>query len=366
LQTISVDEILNYKVLPFDIFVASGKKLFSSGEVLTPGKILQLKYIPAIYIEEIQDNEEFVEIAEEDDNFEVLEDLKKFEKDDFANFGDVDEFSVEDEFLDEDEYKDESVGEQKIKSVCPKFLSDYTAENVLKDVQKDIKSKYKEMMDAFMEEGAKDPSLCIDIRDTIIEEVIPEINRIFYKSQLKVYGDYNYAHGVNVAMFSAMLAYKLRYNDQAVKDITLAAMLHDIGKTEIPNAVLNKSTHNSSEARLIQLHTKLGYSIIKNELGLSENVARVALQHHERPDGSGYPYGLSDKLISPETHIVTLCDEFDKLTSGRGLIKVRNYKDAIKHLLETGTKHFKSDILYTFVYMTNYNDMAPITVEMYR
>ncbi len=345
MQTISVDEILNYKVLPFDIFVGKGKKLFSAGEVLTPGKILQLKYIPAIYIEDIEDNEEFIDIAEEDENLEILEELTGLEEDDFEEEGDE---------------------EQEVKTVRPKFLSDYTSQDVLKTAQKEIKNKYKEMMDTFIEEGVKDPSLCIEIRDTIIEEVIPEVNRIFYKSQLKVYGDYNYAHGVNVALFSSLLAYKLRYNDQAVKDITLAAMLHDIGKTEIPESVLNKSTYNTSEIRLIQLHTKLGYNIIKNELGLSENIAKVALQHHERPDGSGYPYGLSDKLISPETYIVSLCDEFDKITSGRGSVKVRNYKDAVKYLLDTGTRHFKSDILYTFVYMTNYNDMTPITIDLSR
>ncbi len=344
MQLISVDELINYKILPFDLYAGKGKKIFSAGEVLTPGKILQLKYIPAIYIEEmekIEENEDFIDADDED--LKILDSLASI----------AEEGEVRDE-------ENELTGEK------PRYLGDYFQPNVLEKARSEIKGKYKNMMDSFYEEGVKDPSLCIDIRDSIIEEIIPEVSRVLYKSQLKVYGDFNYSHGLNVALFSSFLAHKMNFNDQAIRDITLAAMLHDIGKTEIPDKILNKTTYTPSELRLMQLHTKLGYNIIKNDLELSENIAKVALQHHERPDGSGYPYGLSDKLISAESHIVTLCDEFDKLTSGKGEIKVRNYKEAIKYLLETGSKHFKIDILYTFVYMTNYNDTEPIIIDTFK
>lgn len=341
LQRISVDDLLNHKVLPFDIFAAKGKKIFSAGEILTPGKILQLKYIPEIYIEEVEENDEFADIADAEDELDILNEL---------------------EIMEEETTSEE--GEESPQK--PKFLSEYYNSENLEKVKTGIKDKYVEMMDSFACEGVKDTSLCIDIRDNIIEEIVPEVSKIFYKSQLKVYGNFNQSHGINVAMFSALLAHKMKFNDQAIKDITLAAMLHDIGKTEIPDSVVSKTTYTPSEQRLIELHTKLGYKIIKEELGLSENIAIVALQHHERPDGSGYPYGLSGKLISTESYIVSICDEFDRLTSGRGDVKVKNYKEAIRYLLDTGTRHFRSDVLYTFVHMTNYNDTTPIAVELFK
>lgn len=336
MQVISIDEILNYKVLPVDIYTEKGKVIFAAGEILTPGKVLQLKYMPAIYIEEVgEEEQEFIE--NDDDILDILNEFSDFQEEGF----------------------EESESEE-LPVIKPKFLRDYSREKVLEQAQDEIKHKYKEMLDSFSSGELRDCTPCIEIRDTIIEEIIPEVSRIFYKSQLKVYGDYNYSHGINVAMLSALLAHKMKYSEQAVKDITLAAILHDIGETEIPDAVLNKELFTESEERLVQLHTKLGYNIIKNELGLPENIAKVALQHHERPDGSGYPYGISGKLITTESYIVSLCDEYDKLTSGKANIKVKTAKDAVKHLLETGTKQFKSEVLYTFVHMTNYHDVRPL------
>jgi len=342
LQLISVDDLINHKVLPFDLYSEKGKKIFAAGELLTPGKILQLKYIPALYIEEVEQNK--INIPVDEDLLEILDELP----------------DAREEAKSQEE-------EKRKEAEKPRFLRDYGNLPLLQKVQTEIKDKYKIMMDSFAtEEGAKDVSVCLDIRDSIIEEVIPEVSRIFYKSQLKVYGDYNYSHGINVAMLSALLAHKMKFNEQAVKDITLAAMLHDIGKTEIPDSVINKTTLTNSELRLVQLHTKLGYNIIKNDLGLSEHIAKVALQHHEKPDGSGYPYGISGKLISMEAYIVSVCNEYDKLTSGKGEIRVKNSKEAVKYLLETGSKNFQTDVLYTFTYMTNYNDITPLQLDLYK
>jgi len=351
LQLISVDELVNHKVLPFDIYNEKGKVIFGAGEILTPGKILQLKYIPALYIEDV---EEDAEIAE-DDALEILED----EDDEL--------FIEDDEDLDEYENEDEEEKEkqEKLNPAEARFFKESQKPVISEEVKLKISDKYKIIMDKFIEEGAEDPSICIEVRDNIVDDIIPEVNKILYKSQLKIYGDYYYAHGVNVSMLSSVLAHKLKLSTQAVKDITLAAMLHDIGKIKIPQSILKKSSHTAKELKLLQLHPRLGYNIIKNELQLSESIARVALQHHERADGSGYPFGISGNFISLETHIVSICNVYDELTSGRGEVKVKNSKEAIKHILDLGTKYFKSDVLYTFVHMTNFNDFAPIMTDYY-
>ena len=330
MQVISVDDLINYKTLPFDIFNEKGKRLFMAGETLTPGRILQLKYMPVLYINEKAEN---IEILDEEsdslDTEKVLEDENEEIQKIYQSF-DI-----------KNQYENET-------SVIPVHT------------QKTIKSRYKNILDSFNKEGIKDPSICFDVRDRIIEEVLPEVDNILYKSQLQLYGDYSYSHGINVAMLSTVLADKLKVGENLIQEITLAAMLHDIGKARLPKQILEKTALSPSETKLIQLHPRLGYKIITEELGLSENIAKVALQHHERGDGSGYPYGLSGNKITYESHIVMVCNIYDDLTSGKGLIKVRNSKEAIKILLEIGSKWFRTDVLYTFVHMTNYNDNSVI------
>jgi putative nucleotidyltransferase with HDIG domain len=329
LQVISVEELLNYERLPFDIYNEKGKILFNEGEELTPGKILQLKYIPLLYIKE---------------NLQILDDSY-------------------DELFDELEQQEpQQPSAEKIIHQAFDIKSQYENESsvVPVHVQKELKSRVKEMLDSFNEEGIKDPAQCYDVRDRIIEEVLPEVDNILYRSQLQMYGDYNYSHGINVAMLSAVLAEKLKTPHNVIQDITLAAMLHDVGKLRIPRQILEKTAHSPSEVKLIHLHPRLGHKIILKELNLPENIANVALQHHERSDGSGYPYGISGEKISFESHVVMICNVYDDLTSGKGPIKVRNSKDAIKILLEIGSKWFRTDALYTFVHMTNYNDNSVI------
>jgi len=341
LQLISVDELLNHKVLPFDLYTEQGRVIFNAGEILTPGKILQLKYIPAIYIDEEQ--EETISLEDDDEILEILDEDQDFE-----------------DFDEEEDFQEEKTNHAK-----EAFLKISQKPVISEETKIEISSKYKDAMDSFIEEGTNDPSLCVDIRDNIVEDILPEVHKILYKSQLKVYGDYYYAHGINVAMLSAVLAHKMKLNIQQINDITLAAMLHDIGKIQLPDVVIKKNSPTTSEVKLLQLHTRLGYNIIKKDLGLSENIAQVALQHHEKSDGSGYPFGISGDFISIESHVVSICNIYDQLTSGKGEVKVKNSKEAIKYILELGTKSFKSDVLYTFVHMTNYNDFAPILTDYY-
>ncbi len=340
MQLISIDELLNHKVLPFDLYNEKGRVIFNAGEILTPGKILQLKYISAIYIDEVE--EEFEEL--ENEEIELLD---------------------EDEILEDEKDSPKEVETNKLDPAEAAYARETKKPVISEDFKTKLTDKYKVIMDCFIEDGAEDPSLCIEVRDNIVDDIIPEVNKILYRSQLKIYGDYYYTHGVNVAMLSAVLAHKLKLSNHLIKDVTLAAILHDIGKTRIPPAILKKSAHTASEIKLIQLHPRLGYKIIKDDLHLSENIALVALQHHEKADGSGYPFGISGNSISLESNIISICNVYDQLTSGRGEVKVKNPKEAIKHILDMGTKCFKSDVLYTFVHMTNYNDYAPIMTDYY-
>lgn len=344
MKIVSVDELITQKILPFDLYNDDGDKIFNAGEVLTPGKLLQLRYISVLYRQEFEDEEEFEEEPEIYD-----EDSEEYEtgRERPGN-------RAEDE-----DYNYTRTKEEKQRDLETEFENEICCIPV--KIQKDIKNTYKKALDTNTQEGAIPNSvLYVDARDRIVDEVLPMIDEVVYKSQLKVYGDYDYSHGVNVSIFSTALAYKLKFNDTQIREIALAAMLHDIGKTRIPKEILDKNQLSVKETKLVQLHPQIGYKIIKKEMGLPDHIAKVALEHHERNDGSGYPYGISGDWISIPSQIIMVCDVYDALTSNRGHVKVKNAKEAMKVMMELGSKWFMPNVLYTFIHMSNYNDTTPL------
>ena len=136
--------------------------------------------------------------------------------------------------------------------------------------------------------------------------------------------------------------------------VILAALLHDVGKFLIKNTDISPLLTNNEED--VVVHTKLGYGLIKNELGLDEVIAKAALEHHENNDGSGYPSGLSSDYISEIAQIINVANYYDNLACNRTPTPVSSNRDALRAMLEAGTKRFSARMLYTFIHMFNYDD----------
>ena len=136
----------------------------------------------------------------------------------------------------------------------------------------------------------------------------------------------------------------------------LSALLHDIGKIKIDyqggSAIL---TMDEDE---IREHTIIGYRMIKETFGLSDAIARVALEHHENNDGSGYPRGLSNDFISEYAQIINVANFYDNLACNRTHIPVSNNREALREMLDVGTSRFSPRMLYTFIHMFNYDDIG--------
>lgn len=317
MRKISVEDLTNYKILPFDLYNEAGELILNIGEDLTPGKLLRLRYVSKLYT----DNEDI--------NLEKSFDGSGFD-DDSSNPYEI--------FYKENELN------------CISAIT-----------QQEIKSDFRKAIDNILDNNLEESkTICVQIRDTIVDEILNKTEDILYKSQLKFYGEYDYTHGINVAVLSTALTYKLKMSEAEIKDIALAGLLHDIGKTRISDEILEKQNRTVKECKHVQLHSQIGYRMIKREMKLEENIARVALEHHERNDGSGCPYGISGELISLPSQIIMICDVYDNLISNKGFIKVKTPKEAIKIMLDSGSKWFTPKILYTFVYMSNYNDNVPL------
>lgn len=325
MQIISIDDISYNKILPFNLYDENGDIIFSAGEILTPGKLLQLRYMNVIYRDEFEDEGVTDEKTQKKENS-----LKTIQT---------------------------SNNENETSTLNNPLLVSNVFNSVISPKKQDtIKDIYKTILFSPKESIKKNTAISLELRDKLIDEVLNVVDDIVYRSQLRVQGDFNTTHGINVANLCIMLAYKLKLNETQIKEIALGAMLHDIGKIRIPKSPELDKHSQTREAKMMQMHPQVGYKIIKNEMGLPEIIAKIALEHHEKNDGSGYPYGISGDLISLYTQVITVCNEYDVLTSHKGHVKVKNSKEAIRLMLDEGSKTFNPHVLYTFVHMANYND----------
>lgn len=127
----------------------------------------------------------------------------------------------------------------------------------------------------------------------------------------------NAEHQLNVSRLATVIAKELGLNTATIDRIMMSALVHDIGKIAVPKAILNKTTALSlDEAIMIKNHVKVGYDILKRLLFPLE-IAKVILQHHERLDGSGYPYQLSKSEICQEARILMVADTVESMLHSR-------------------------------------------------
>ena len=126
----------------------------------------------------------------------------------------------------------------------------------------------------------------------------------------------------------------------ALQGLYIGGLLHDIGKISVPESILTKPGKLSEEEwALVRSHARQGYEILK-ETTFPWSVAGMALHHHERLDGSGYPDGLSGDELSPEVRILGVCDVVEAMSSFRPYRPARSKEEVIEEIKEgSGTKY---------------------------
>lgn len=211
-----------------------------------------------------------------------------------------------------------------------------------------------------MKKGATpDIALCEVVRDKLISEVTSKVDEIQYLSQVRVRDEFTYSHILDVTALSVALAMKAGFSKQEVREIGLAAILHDLGKLLIPKAIMFKPSRlTEKEFQVMKLHPGLGHKIIVQELRLPEHIARPALEHQEMYGGGGYPQGLKGDEIHPYSHVVKIADVYDALTSKRPYKESIPSSKAVKIMLSEGSRSFHPELFEHFLNMSNYHDFS--------
>ena len=150
-------------------------------------------------------------------------------------------------------------------------------------------------------------------------------------------------HQKRVAVLAVKIAEKLNYDLKKIQGVYLAALIHDIGKLDVPSEILNKAQHLSEEENnVLRKHPVIAYDMI-SDIEYPWPVKDIIVQHHELLDGSGYPYGLSAKDILEESRILTVADVSEAICTIRPYKEAYGVKEAIQELNNgKGTKYDKT------------------------
>ena len=168
-------------------------------------------------------------------------------------------------------------------------------------------------------------------------------------NNMRQYDDSTYAHSINVALISNVLATWLRMNEDEIYLVTQCGLLHDIGKIKVPDNIIKKPGRlTDEEFNIVKTHPFSGYEILSKHK-LNPHIANCAMMHHERADGSGYPYGLTDEKIDTYAKIIAIADVYDAMTSARVYRGAMCPFKVVNILESEGLSKYDTHYLLTFI-----------------
>lgn len=189
----------------------------------------------------------------------------------------------------------------------------------------------------------------IGMVDELIEDIIAQKSININLYEVKAYDNYTYIHCVDTSIMAIYLGTCLNFNHLQIKELGLAAILHDIGKIKIANKVINKrGPLTTEEFREIKKHPIYGKEILERTGVFSNKIIDGVLQHHEKIDGTGYPYGLSKNHISHYAKIIAVSDVFTAISANRSYRKKFDPKEAYELILGGVGSKFDSGIVENF------------------
>lgn len=237
------------------------------------------------------------------------------------------------------------------------FIKDEIAEGIKVDELIEIKIKeqcqetVKETIEKYFFSDSSELEKLKIVADEIILDILSEPEIMFNISGVRKRNGNVYSHSVNVCALSVLLALKLKLSKDKIRDIAVGSLLHDIGINYVNFNLINESYESiySDENKIKEFkkHVVYGYTSVEKETWLSAVAKDIILSHHERIDGSGYPFRLKGNKIKIGSKIVGLCDEFDHLVYGLYSKKMKVYK-AIDYILSQSGEKFDYEIVKFF------------------
>ncbi len=212
-------------------------------------------------------------------------------------------FDIDDDYDFEEECKKATIERKEFK----KFI----------DIYKNRVDKIKSCFEEIYNGKSISVSSLFQNTSSIMDEISCKSDVVNYIYCIRDFDDYTYRHSINVSILCYLYAEWTNMSYAEKRNITIAGILHDVGKTMVDDEILQKSGKlTQAEFHEIKKHTSYGYMLLIDQ-NVPDEVKLTALMHHEKLDGTGYPFGITEPKIERMAKIVSICDIYDAMTSNR-------------------------------------------------
>lgn len=267
-QTISSDELKSGMVLAEDVFNSVGLRLLKKGTELNDKNIAKIRLYDVDYVL-ISENISIDHVKEND---------------------------------------------YAIESKSIKKMQEFKVFNI--SYEKSIHSLQDHIMDIGEGKNVNLTDL-FSISEEVMSAMSSKSDIMAFIHNLKIADDHTYTHSVNVSLLCNVFGQWLEFDKEKLKNITVAGLIHDIGKTKVDSKILNKPGKlTAEEFEEIKKHTIYGFRMIEKH-DIDNDIKLAVLMHHEKYDGSGYPTGIRANQINDFAKIVSIADIYDAMTSNR-------------------------------------------------
>lgn len=194
----------------------------------------------------------------------------------------------------------------------------------------------------------------VEVVGQVVERMTDSILRnsdaLLSLCRVKSKDDYTFLHSVSVGALLIAFCQHLEVDAETTRQAGIGGMLHDIGKVSVPDAILNKPGRlTDAEFKAMKDHVAESRRILERTPDISLTALRVASEHHERYDGSGYLQGLKGEAISRIGQMAAICDVYDAITSDRVYHRGLAATDALRKIFEWSRFHFNPDLAQVFL-----------------
>jgi len=184
----------------------------------------------------------------------------------------------------------------------------------------------------------------------LASNIVENLDASMWLTQLKARDEYTAIHSLNVCVLSLTFGRALGLDINQLEELGLGALLHDIGKMQVPLEILNKPGKlTNEEFEIMKSHAEKGYEMLLKDDTLTKEVLNIVRSHHERISGQGYPDKLLDKNISYYTKIVSIVDVYDAITSDRVYHDGMTPHEALKRLYEWMPDNYDTKLMQAFI-----------------
>jgi HD-GYP domain-containing protein (c-di-GMP phosphodiesterase class II) len=236
----------------------------------------------------------------------------------------------------------------------------YIDDEISKDIEVNsvINNKTKDESKKMIKETFKNVSIGKKMDSQAVKDGVTNMVKDIFNNDevlanlidLKNDNDYTFGHSINVGAISLVIGKALGYNRKKLIKLGTGACLHDIGKTKIPDEILNKPGKlTDKEYEIMKQHPKLGYDILKKYPNTTATSLAAVVGHHEKVNGKGYPQNKEGNDIYVYGRIVAIADVFDALTSDRCYRDRWPVHKALDLIISEAGEHFDSKLVETFI-----------------